>query len=156
MTTAIEQNIQLHRSHIDTVEPGQPAVINSVLTEWQGVNQGDLCLAVCSSPPGGYTKVEQKNLQKQLVPEAGAGSHHRLSTLKNVEMWVPVGWRVDLGSWESLEGPWFRCTDEITVRHEPGHAHRHGPVTIEPGIGILCGYQREYDKELARERRVAD
>ena len=153
-TTTIEQVTTQHAKHLETVTPGMPARFTEASTKGDTIAQGDLYLIVSDAPPSDYVRAE--NPSAQLVPEAGAGSHHRLSALDGVEVWTPRGWSVEDPTWDSQRGPWFRATTEIDVVHEPGHAHPHGTVTVPAGMGIQCRYQREWQREQARAARVAD
>lgn len=132
------------QKHLEEVRPGQPAVINAAASPGDAVRQGDLYLIVVEAVPAGYKKA--KNPSRQLVPGQTQGSKHILDSLEGVEVYLPQEWNE-----ESLDGPCLVLTKERTVQHPV-----HGPVTIAAGHSILCRYQREYDKELARERRNRD
>lgn len=147
--TTLEQITKTHANHISTISPGLPAAFSAAATPGDCIAQGDLYVTIVDRVPDGYVHAEQP--ARQLVPESGAGSHHRLDSLEGVEIHIPVGWRVD-APWGSLDGPCLILTEEREVRHEPGHGHPHGTVTIPAGQTVLCTYQREW---LAEQRRVA-
>ena len=151
MITSIEQ-IEKHAQAIragelENVRPGMPASFSEACTPGDCIVQGDLYLGIIESVPAGFTSVENPvEEDKKLVPGETHGSRHVLDSLEGVTMFRPKEW-----SEESLEGPCFRLTQERTVLHPV-----HGPVTIPAGFTVQCRYQREYDKELQKERRARD
>lgn len=155
-TFSISSLVSDHETHLrERCVPGAPQHMTSALTpKDRPVAQGDLYFKVVSAVPKGYTRLDKPPLQ--LVPESGAGSHHRLDSLDGVEFWVPKGWNVSDGSWESLEGPCLVLTEQRTVVHDPGTAHPHGPVTIDAGLIVECRYQRNWSQEQRREARARD
>jgi hypothetical protein len=108
--------------------------------------QGDLGLVIVADkkPPKGYVKPNKATVQ--LVPGNTVGSKHCLDTLDGVEMYVPNEWNE-----ETLDGPFLMVNKEVNVLHPT-----HGTVTIPAGFNVQCYYQREYDRELERERRARD
>lgn len=150
---SVKTMIETHSKHNETVRPGLPASFSSASVAGDCIRQGDLYLTIVDKVPDGYAKASKKHAQ--LVPESGAGSHHRLSTLEGVKMWYPPGFAIDRDT-DSLDGPCFVSDDDIVVRHEPGHDKPHGAVTVLAGQMIHCTYQREWAKEEARERRARD
>lgn len=137
----------------NTISPGQPFRLTSAHTVGDGVWQGDLGLEIIKSVPKGY--IEIKNLQpkdRQLVPEAGAGSHHRLRSLDGVRIFLPPDFAKDD---MDLRGPVIVLSKPNAIDHEPGHDKPHGTVMIEDSMTIGCRYQRNLVKE-GIARRVKD
>lgn len=132
------------QAHLEKVQPGMPVVLTNAATVGDAVRQGDLYLIVVNSVPENYKR--DLKTSNQLVPGQTQGSRHCLDSLDGVEIFLPVNWNED-----SLDGPCLVLHKERTVLHPT-----HGAVTIAPGHTIQCVYQREYDKELARERRTRD
>lgn len=139
------------------VKPGQIERFSEAAVEGDFVRQGDLYLIVAERPSSkskfdwdrflrshGYAKASKPSLQ--LVPGNTQGARHCLDSLDGVELLVPSNWND-----ESLQGPFLRIAKQRTIPHPT-----HGPVVIPAGFSILCCYQREYDKELAKERRARD
>lgn len=153
-TTAVDVSTRLQK-HLETVSPGKPFGFTSAAQPGDGVWQGDLGLEIVAKVPAGYKHVKSPtNAHRQLVPEAGAGSHHRLDSLDGVEVYHPPGY--DDPGYEGLDGPVLRITKDREVKHEPGHAHPHGTVSIPAGLIVKCRYQRNWDAEKRRERRARD
>jgi hypothetical protein len=156
----IETLLNTHASHLESVRPGLPTCIPlSAMPGDAPVAQGDLYLRVVAIVPRGYEAVTNPtDKHRQLVPESGAGSHHRLDSLDGVTIYYPPGFDLSRDT-DSLLGPVLMLTARRVIRHEPGHDHPHGNVVIEcdgPPRFIECGYQREWSKEEARERRAKD
>jgi hypothetical protein len=139
------------------VKPGQIERFSEAATEGDFIRQGDLYLIVAQSPgdkskfawddylkSSGYST--PKKPSPQLVPGNTQGAKHCLDSLDGVELLLPANWNE-----ESLQGPFLRITKQRTVQHPT-----HGAVVIPAGFAILCSYQREYDKEQAKERRARD
>lgn len=149
--TAIER-VEKHAKRIsngehETVKPGQPFRITEAASVGDGAWQGDLGLEIVSSVPASYDRVEKlKANDKQLVPGSTQGSKHCLDSLRGVQVFRPKDW-----SEESLDGPCLVLAEERTILHPT-----HGAVTIPAGFTVLCRYQREWDKEQAKERRSRD
>lgn len=132
------------QQHLEKIQPGMPVAITSAAAPGDAVRQGDLYLVVVDKVPLDYE--EKKGKFVQLVPGQTQGSKHCLDGLCGVRIFLPPKWDE-----ESLEGPCLILSEERTVLHPT-----HGSVTIAAGLVIQCIYQREYDKELAKERRARD
>ncbi len=149
--TAIER-VEKHAKRIsnrehETVKPGQPFRITEAASVGDGCWQGDLGIEVVAKVPQGYVRIEKpKVADKQLVPGNTQGSKHCLDSLRGVQVYRPSDW-----SEESLAGPCLVLMEERTILHPT-----HGAVTIPAGFTVLCRYQREWDKEQAKERRARD
>lgn len=153
MKTATIDRIERHAQKIKAgkdrkVKPGQPERFTAACTAGDVIAQGDLYLMVYEgSPPVDYVEVAKPTERdKQLVPGNTQGAKHCLDSLSGVKLYRPQNWRGD-----DLRGPLLVLSEERTVLHPT-----HGAVTIPAGMSVLCGYQREYDAELKRERRNAD
>ncbi len=79
-------------------------------------------------------------------PGRRKGSKHCLDSLAGVKIYRPSDW-----SEESLAGPCLVLSAERVIMHPV-----HGAVTIPAGLIVGCRYQREWDREVARERRARD
>lgn len=135
------------QDHLETVSPGQAASFTTACVQGDCIDQGDLRLVVVDEVPAGWNELfQQKTEIRQLVPGNTRGAKHCLDSLEGVRLFHPKEWNE-----ESLWGPCFTVYEERVVLHPV-----HGAVTIPPGLTILCRYQREYDKELAKERRARD
>lgn len=149
--TAIER-VERHAKRIsagehETVKPGQSFRITEAASIGDGAWQGDLGLEIVASVPSNYVQViKPTKADKQLVPGNTQGAKHCLDSLQGVQIFRPSNW-----SEESLGGPCLVLTKERTILHPT-----HGAVTIPAGFTVLCRYQREWDKEQARERRARD
>ena len=149
----ITQVVAEHTSHLETVSPGLPAAFTAGCVAGDCIAQGDLYLTVIDEVPEGYTL--QAAPSRQLVPEGGAGSHHRIKSLSSVEVYYPAGWEVDKPT-NRLDGPVIVTKKETDIVHEAGHAHPHGTVTIPGGTKIECTYQRTWDAAAQEIRRQMD
>ncbi|MAT51150.1 MAG: hypothetical protein CMK32_08205 [Porticoccaceae bacterium] len=156
---AASEVVNKMQSHLEDCNPGMPAAFTEACVTNDAIWQGDLCLKIVHHPgaahslesaiPDNYKKVESpKDEDRQLVPEGGEGSRHKLQSLKGVEIYRPDGWGVDE---EMLSGPIFVLSSPGVVEHP-----KHGNVTIPAGFAVRCSYQREYDEEQKRERRARD
>ena len=153
MNVALDEVVRDHASHLETVRPGLPASFNASNTPGDVIAQGDLMIGVVADWPAHHVKVT--NPHTQLVPESGAGSHHRLASLNGVEVRYPPGWDVGTDT-DSLDGPSLRVSVPTDIVHEPGTAHPHGTVTLVPGHTYHCTYQRTLVGETRREARARD
>jgi hypothetical protein len=154
----IDHVVSDHASHVESVAPGLPAEFNAANVPGDCIVQGDVYITVVGNWPKGHEPVDARKLtevDRQIVPETGAGSHHRLDSLDGVEMRRPPGWKVDKDT-ESLDGPSFRVGKPTVLRHCPGHDHPHGPVTLVPGHIYHATYQRTLVGEERREARARD
>lgn len=148
MTTIIDE-IQKHAQRIregqEKVSPGMPLAFTEASTANDAIWQGDLCLVISEQqvPPIDFVPYEKGT---QLVPGNTEGARHCLDTIDGVEIYVPRNWND-----ESLTGPFLVVKKECSVLHPV-----HGTVTIPAGFNVECYYQREYDKEMERERRAKD
>ena len=144
--------------HATTVSPGLPAMLSLAHQVGDGVWQGDLGIEIVDAIPGDYVEVtDPTDADRQLVPEGGAGSHHRLTSFDGVRLFRPTNW----GKSETdLRGPAMILTKTIDIVHEPGHTKPHGTVTIEvdptEGRKIACRYQRNLAADEREARRAAD
>lgn len=140
------------QQHLEEVKPGQPTCFTTACSPGDTIRQGDLYLIVIDKIPPGYNKVRnptEKDLQ--LVIGNTVGARHCLDSLDGVVLFHPKVWGE-----ESLEGPCIRFLEERKIVHRPGDRVGHGTVTVPAGLMIQCCYQREYDKELQKERRAKD
>jgi hypothetical protein len=152
MKSSVIEKIQKHAAKIrngehDKIGPGVPVTMSNALVAGEGVAQGDLNIIVADTVPRGYVLIENPQSQdKQLVPGNTVGAKHCLDSLAGVTLYRPSQWTE-----ESLDGPCLVLTQERTVLHPT-----HGAVTIPAGMAVVCHYQREWDRELANERRARD
>lgn len=153
MKTANEVSKTL-QSHVETVAPGLPFRLSSRNSPHEGVWQGDLGIEIVEKVPTGYELVENPtDADRQLVPESGQGSHHRLASLDGVQIYRPKDW----GKTENdLRGPCVVFNKANAIVHEPGHDHPHGTVYVDDPMTIQCRYQRNLDAETRAEIRARD
>jgi hypothetical protein len=143
------QVVDAMAKHLESVHPGKDAAFTEACVPGDAIWQGDLCIQIIESIPAEYRKVEKpQEKDRQLVPEGGEGSRHKVASLNTVELYQPEGWGEDEGS---LLGPAIKCIANTTIEHP-----RHGNVSIPAGFSVGFTYQREYDEELRRERRARD
>jgi hypothetical protein len=151
MQTTIEK-IQRHAKAIaagelESVRPGMAAAFTEACVAGDAVRQGDLYLIIVEDVPSGYVPISKpKAADKQLVPGNTDGARHCLDAIAGVKLYRPKEWGE-----ESLDGPCFVLTKPREVLHPV-----HGPVAVPAGFAVLCRYQREFDKELQKERRARD
>lgn len=142
------------KKHLETVSPGLPFRLTSTHTVGDGVWQGDLGIEIVKGVPTGYTLVEKPtDADRQLVPESGQGSHHRIASLDGVKLYRPANWGREEND---LRGPVVVFESPNSIVHEPGHDHPHGTVHIEEAMTIQCRYQRNLDAETRAEIRARD
>lgn len=152
MATSVIERIQKHVQRVaagehETVRPGQAFRVTEAASVGDGVWQGDLGLEIVAAVPAGYQRVSKpRAADKQLVPGNTKGARHCLDSLAGVQLYRPENW-----SEESLQGPCLVLTKARQVLHPT-----HGAVSIPAGFTVLCRYQREWDKEQAKERRARD
>lgn len=133
--------------YLETVSPGQAVSFTTACVPGDCIDQGDLRLVVINKIPAGWKKVASPfSKDLQLVLGNTKGARHCLDSFKGVKLFHPENWTE-----ESLYGPCLIFSEERKILHPV-----HGGVTVPAGLSILCRYQREYDKELAKERRVRD
>ena len=131
----------------ESVRPGLPWEFSEACQPGDGCWQGDLVLEIVACVPQGYVKVSKPTkADAKLVPGETQGSRHCLDSLAGVTLYRPEEWDA-----ESLQGPCFVLAKRRKVIHPT-----HGAVTIPAGFTVLCRYQREWEKELQRERRARD
>lgn len=142
------------KTHTDSVSPGNPTTLGAVHQHGDGVWQGDLGIEIVSKVPPGYVQVENPtDADRQLVPEGGQGSHHRLRSFDGVKLYRPADW----GQNETdLRGPCIVFTEPNAIMHEPGHDKPHGAVNIECPMTVLCRYQRNLASDEREATRAAD
>ena len=139
--------------HLSTITPGQPFHLTGAHTTGDAVAQGDLLIEVVESIPSDYELVANPtDKDRQLVPESGAGSHHRVQSLKGVKIYRPANWGTTV---TDLRGPCIVFESANAVVHEPGHAYPHGTVFIDGPMTVNTTYQRNLDAEQ-KERRAMD
>lgn len=152
MKSSVIENIQKHAEKIrngehDKIGPGVPVTMSIALMANEGVAQGDLNIIVADKVPERYVRIENPSgSDKQLVPGNTVGAKHCLDSLDGVTLYRPQRWTE-----ESLDGPCLVLTQERTILHPT-----HGAVTVPAGMTVVCHYQREWDRELANERRARD
>lgn len=149
MKTATEIAKTLN-SHVTTVSPGLPFTLSAAHSIGDIVSQGDVDIEIVDRVPEGYVKIDKPtDADRQLVPESGQGSHHRLRTLDGVKLYRPTNWG---GDGAGLRGPCVMFSKANAIVHEPGHDHPHGTVNIAEPMTILCTYQPNLDAEQRAQR----
>lgn len=139
--------IERMQKHLETVKPGQPVSFTDACVAGDTIRQGDLYLIIADKVPSGYVQVTKpKSIDKQLVPGNTQGAKHCLDSLTGVKLFRPKEWND-----ESLDGPCLVLTKPRKVLHPT-----HGTAMIPAGFTVVCRYQREFDKEMQRERRARD
>lgn len=152
MRTVSEVN-QTRRQHQEGVSPGQPFRLTGAHAVGEGVWQGDLGIGIVDRVPEGYVEVKTpKDEHRQLVPEGGQGSHHRIASLDGVRIFLPPAWGENSAD---LRGPVVVFSGPNSIVHEPGTDKHHGTVVIEAPMTVQCTYQRNLDQE-EREMRAVD
>lgn len=151
MALSVIEKIQRKVSRIangnDKVKPGQPARFTEACSAGDCIRQGDLYITLCDSIPSGYVRIDKpKDSDRQLVPGNTQGAKHCLDSLEGVELYRPAQWTE-----ETLDGPYMRLSKERTILHPT-----HGPVFLPNGMSFHCTYQKEWDREQAKERRARD
>jgi hypothetical protein len=154
MIKSCQIEIEEIQQHMESLQPGMPTALTAAASPGNlekgikpdAVRQGDLYLIVIDKIPKGYKFIVNEVSKLQLVLGQTQGARHCLDSFDGVKLYYPVNWTE-----ESLEGPCFVLTEERKVLHPT-----HGTVTIAAGHTIRCCYQREYDKELMKERRTRD
>lgn len=149
ITTEVHDRL---RQHLSTVSPGQPFTLSSAHQVGDGVWQGDLGIEIVSRVPREYVEITNPtDADRQLVPEAGQGSHHRLRSLDGVRLFRPADWgqRSD-----DLRGPAVVFDRANAIVHEPGHAQPHGTVEIAAAMTVLCRYQQNLDQQERAQRAL--
>lgn len=144
MSEILDYAQQIKAGELEQVRPGMPLRFTEACQDNDRIWQGDLALTVCSKCPQNYVLADKPALQ--LVPGTTQGSKHCLEDLDGVTVYLPKEWND-----ESLVGPWLSFSKEKTIVHPT-----HGPVTVPAGMSVLCTYQREWDKELQKDRRARD
>lgn len=151
MLSAIEVAKKLE-SHVSGVAPGQPFHLTDVHTVGDLVWQGDLGIEVVAGVPKDYIQVDEPtDADRQLVPESGQGSHHRLKSLDGVKLYRPKDWGK---SDTDLRGPCAVCSKPNAIVHEPGHARPHGTVFIDCPMTVLGRYQRNLNIDNRAKRAI--
>ena len=155
-TMTIETAALKHASHLETVSPGLPASFNDANVVGDTIAQGDLYISIVGEWPSDHVQVRNPTEKdRQLVPETGAGSHHRLASLVGVQIRRRADWSVDRDT-DDLDGPSLTVDVPTEIVHDPGHAHPHGTVTLVPGFVYHCCYQRTLIGEQRKEARARD
>jgi len=132
-----------------TVQPGQPLNMSAALTADESIAQGDLYLQLLERVPPSYVPAPA-DFNGNLAPHSDVG--HCLSTLNGVDVFLPPTWGQD----DNLDGPVVQ-THETPVSVVHGReTHGHGTVHLPANCIISSYYQREFDAEQKRERRVQD
>jgi hypothetical protein len=152
MKTTIEQmelRIAKIRSNKDPkVKPGKPERFTEAACVGDCIRQGDLYLVIGNKvQKKGFVLIENPGEKhKQLVPGNTQGSKHCLDSLNGVAIYRPE--KFDN---ESTIGPVLVLSQERVVQH-PTHGH----VTLCADTIVECHFQREFDLEQKREKRVRD
>ena len=129
----------------EMIKPGQPVRFTEACVPGDRIWQGDLALTIrMSVPKTGYVLVKDAGVQ--LVVGNTEGAKHCLDSMEGVKFYAPMDWNE-----ESLKGPILVLSQERTVLHPT-----HGNVTMPAGFIVECTYQREWDREQAREARARD
>lgn len=129
------------------VSPGQPASFTEACTVNDCIAQGDLNLVILDDVPNDYIEVvDLEEKHRQLVPGNNEGAKHCLEHLRGIRLFYPPNWNMD-----SLVGPVMLISRDNTVLHPT-----HGNVHIPAGFTVGTFYQREWDRELEKERRARD
>lgn len=140
--------------HTKTVTPGNPASLTAAHQPGDGVWQGDLGIEIVATVPSGYMRIDKPaDADRQLVPEGGQGSHHRLRSFDGVTLYRPSDWG---NSDTDLRGPCIVFESPNAIVHEPGHDKPHGTVNIEAPMTVLCRYQRNLAADERAALRAAD
>lgn len=150
ISTAVLEKMQNHINQLksgkhENIKMGEPVRFTEACTLGDRIWQGDLALTIrMSVPKTGYIRISKPGVQ--LVVGNTEGAKHCLDSVEGVEFYAPEHWGED-----SLRGPILVLSQERTVLHPV-----HGNVTIPAGFIVECTYQREYDREKAREARARD
>lgn len=153
MTTVTDIAAKL-RHHISTITPGKPFHLSGVHEVGDGVWQGDLGIEIADGVPADYVLIENPtDADRQLVPEGGQGSHHRIKSLDGVTIYRPIDWGQND---TDLRGPCIVFDTPNAIVHEPGTAHPHGTVFVDTPMTILCCYQRNLAADERAEMRARD
>ena len=143
----IQKHARKLKDNREPVSPGMEAAFTEACQPGDGIWQGDLGLEIVEEVPADYEPAKTlTEKDKQLVLGSTQGARHCLETLDGVKLFYPKGW-----SEESLQGPCFVLAKSNRVLHPV-----HGAVSIPAGFTVLCRYQREWNKEQAKERRARD
>lgn len=131
----------------ESVKPGMPCRITEAWNVGDCAAQGDLLIVVLDKVPDSFSMVKNpKDVDRQLVPGNTIGAKHCLDSLNGVGIYRRADWGP-----ESTDGPCLRVLSNRTITHPV-----HGDVLIPAGTIVGIYYQREWDRELAKERRSAD
>lgn len=153
MITILQAEAKIKKK-LNEICPGNPFRLSNAHSVGDGIWQGDLGIEIVKKVPKNYIKIKNPSEgDKQLVPEGGAGSHHRLRSLNDVEIYLPPNWKENN---LDLLGPCVVFKSANAIVHEPGHLHPHGTIFIDDKMTVLCRYQRNLDVQTKKERRAAD
>jgi hypothetical protein len=147
------QSRQIADGSHERIKPGDAVHMTAACSPGDCARQGDVYIVVQDSPPAGYIRVDGRKLKamaRQMAHGDTKGSRHVLDSWAGVECWLPQDWG-KAGESESLSGPFLRCKEDRVIEHP-----EHGDIHIAGGLGVLVGYQRNYDKQLRAERRARD
>jgi len=146
----IEKHAENIRNGLDEkVKPGMEVCFTEGCVEGDAIWQGDLLLVIAGEfAPEGFVKNPAQENNHQLVPGNTTGAKHCLQNLSGVEVLYPKDWNED-----SLVGPFIsvKAGSTAVIEHPV-----HGNVVIPGGFNTQCYYQKEYDKEMEKERRAKD
>ncbi len=131
------------------VKAGQEFRISEASSIGDFVWQGDLKLTIIQDFNPEYTKIEPKEIDKQMVPGSTIGSKHCLDHL-DVEYRVPKNWSRN-DSYDDLNGPQVKFLSENRLNH-----NQHGPIIIPAGFIIDFSYQKNLDIETQKDIRARD
>lgn len=150
VSTLVLEKMQNHINELkngkhENIKMGEPVRFTEACTLGDRIWQGDLALTIRASVPStGYVRISEPGVQ--LVIGNTEGAKHCLDSVEGVEFYAPNDWNE-----ESLRGPILVLSQERTVLHPV-----HGNVTIPAGFIVECTYQREWDREQARQARARD
>jgi len=152
MTTIIDEMIEYTdrvNMGMEKVSPGMEASFTSACVPGDTIWQGDLAIVIVEDViPDNFIAVSKSKVKfnGQLVPGSNSGARHCIADLSSATIYIPKEWNE-----ESLDGPFLRLKKDTTITHPV-----HGDVKIPSCFSVRLYYQREYDKEQERERRVRD
>ena len=145
----IEKHAENIRNGLEKVKPGMEACFTDGCVEGDAIWQGALLLVISGDIPEDFVvNSDPKRDIRQLVPGNTIGAKHCLESLEGIQVFYPKEWNA-----ESLLGPFISVASGHTavVTHPV-----HGNVLIPGRFNVQTYYQKEYDKEMEKERRAKD
>lgn len=147
---SVKELVSVFARHGASVTPGQPLRLTEAHAAGDGCSQGDLDILIVDKVPSGYKLVKKPiDADRQLVPESGGGSHHRLQSFEGVTLYRRDVWGKEVND---LRGPCIVFDQPNAIVHEPGHDKGHGTVFIDAPMTVVCAYQRNLDAEQRAAR----